>query len=208
MRFTTTSSIEPNHPEDAVFYVMFHGYGNDESEMVRIIQAVNPDADYVSFRGVLSRPLLGGNAWYDADDANEQIQLRCSAIGDEIVDQLDSTSTHEKRIVLVGFSQGGYLAYRILAEHVDIIDSAILLSPAFHGVGSSDEDNAEDVPADVRPKVFLAYGTADRAIPAEQRSGIEQALSSFTDVEEHTYPGLDHDVNADELKDIQHFVES
>ena len=206
MRLTTISSIEPNHPADGVLYVMFHGYGNDEEEMVRIITAVDPDADYISFRGVISRPFLGGNAWYDADDAGEQIRLRCSAIGDEIVDQLDSTSTHQKRIVLVGFSQGGYLAYRILAEHADIIDSAILLSPAFHGNGSVDEDVLPDDVSDDKPGVFLAYGSGDREIPDEQQQGIRDALAEFSDVEDHVYPGLDHDVSSEELEDVKQFM--
>ena len=144
MRLTAQSSIDTNHPPDGVLYVMFHGYGNNESAMVRIISAVDLDADYMSFRAVTHRPFLGGNFWYDPEATRDQIRLRCSQIGDEIIDQLDSTATLHKRIVLVGFSQGGYLAYRILEDHADIIDCAILLSPSFYGSVFSDSAIVDD----------------------------------------------------------------
>ena len=241
MRLTALSSIDTNHPADGVLYVMFHGYGNNESAMVRIISAVDPDADYMSFRAVTHRPFLGGNFWYDPEATRDQIRLRCSAIGDEIIDQLDATATHQKRIILVGFSQGGYLAYRILEDHADIIDSAILLSPSFYGsafadseiVGEiddemdEDDDELDDVVidddieeaddeidgtevghaiADIPPHVFLAYGSADNVIPLDQQQGMRDALSDFSDLEDHIYPGLGHTVSVEELDDVRTFI--
>ncbi|MCI1219311.1 MAG: prolyl oligopeptidase family serine peptidase [Bifidobacterium sp.] len=214
MRFTTTTSIDPSHRADGDLYVMFHGYGNDEFEMVRILRAIDPDADYMSFRGPIHREYLGGNAWYDDTSADSLIQERCSALGDDIVDMLDSTLMHNKRIIPVGFSQGGYLAYRLLAEHPDVFDAAVLMSPAFHDTALADADSeagieeslvAEEV-TDTKPRVFLGYGELDLRIPAAQQQGIAASLSRFADLDAHVYPGMRHEVCPQELDDIKHFL--
>ncbi|MCH4209623.1 alpha/beta hydrolase [Bifidobacterium sp.] len=214
MRFTTTTSIDPGHRADGDLYVMFHGYGNDESEMIRILGAIDPDADYKSFRGPIHRQYLGGNAWYDDTCADSLIQERCSALGDDIVDMLDSTLLHSKRIIPVGFSQGGYLAYRLLAEHPDIFDTAVLMSPAFHDTAVSEEGNESpiedslvaEVVTDTKPRVFLGYGELDARIPAAQQQGIAGSLARFADLDAHTYPGMRHEVCPQELDDIKRFL--
>lgn len=75
MRMQMTSQIDADG-NDPIF-LMFHGYGNDESEMVRILDAVYapmradaaPSAiaavpSYISFRATYARPYMGGNYWY------------------------------------------------------------------------------------------------------------------------------------------------
>ena len=75
MRMQMTSQIDAGG-NDPIF-LMFHGYGNDESEMMRILDAVyaptRADAapaaiaavpSYISFRATYARPYMGGNYWY------------------------------------------------------------------------------------------------------------------------------------------------
>ena len=50
--------------DEGDLFLMFHGYGNDEHEMIRIIDAVDAEADYYSFRGTYARRYMGGNYWY------------------------------------------------------------------------------------------------------------------------------------------------
>ena len=71
MRMQMTSQIDAGG-NDPIF-LMFHGYGNDESEMMRILDAVyaptRADAapaaiaavpSYISFRATYARPYMGG----------------------------------------------------------------------------------------------------------------------------------------------------
>lgn len=71
MRMQMTSQIDAGG--NAPIFLMFHGYGNDESEMVRILDAVyaptRADAapaaiaavpSYISFRATYARPYMGG----------------------------------------------------------------------------------------------------------------------------------------------------
>ncbi|MBT1166569.1 alpha/beta hydrolase [Bifidobacterium simiarum] len=231
MRLTMISDIDFGHdgidgPDGtgdsdgaADLYVMFHGYGNDEQEMIRIIKAIDPEADYMTVRGPIGRRYLGGYAWYDSvgwDDA--RIQSQCSAIGDRIVTLLDANGLRRRRIVLVGFSQGGYLSYRLLADHPDVFDAAVLLAPSFHddrtvtpdlggaGLGGDGDARGDGLGGGGRPAVFLGYGTLDRQIPDRQKEAIRKALAGFARVEERTYEGMRHDVCEREFEDIREFL--
>ena len=74
MRLRSVSSItveSAGASDESVdpLFVMFHGYGNSESEMIRILDGLVPQgadhADYVAYRGVLERDrFLGGYAWF------------------------------------------------------------------------------------------------------------------------------------------------
>ena len=214
MRLAMISNIDFDRDDDdhdgksADLFVMFHGYGNDEREMERIIGAVDPDADYISVQAPIHRTYLGGHAWYDSagwDDA--RIQAQCSAIGDRLVGLLDAAAFAGRRIVLVGFSQGGYLSYRLLADHPDVFDAAVLLAPSFHDAVSHDAVATTPEPAgDARPAVFLGYGTEDRQIPEVQKNAMRGALARFADVEEHAYEHMRHDVCEQEFADISAFL--
>ncbi len=215
MRFTKVTSIDSAHDPEDKLYVMFHGYGNDEYEMIRIMAAIDPDADFISFRGVVDRPYLGGNAWYGKDDDDETIQGKCSAIGDEVVDMLDSTALHNKQIIPIGFSQGAYLAYRLFAEHPEVFDTVVLLSPTFHDTLKTDDPDAsaveesmvlEDV-TDSKPKVFLGYGDLDGEIHQDRQDLMRRALEQFADLEDHVYPGMRHDVCEKEFSDVKRFLQ-
>ena len=72
MRMQMTSQIDAGG-NDPIF-LMFHGYGNDESEMMRILDAVYAPSEpmrprpqfaavpsYISFRATYARPYMGGN---------------------------------------------------------------------------------------------------------------------------------------------------
>jgi phospholipase/carboxylesterase len=216
LRFTKVTSIDSAHDAEDRLFVMFHGYGNDEYEMIRIMAAIDPEADYISFRGVVERPYLGGDAWYGKDDTDEEIQRQCSAIGDEVVDMLDSTALHNKRVIPIGFSQGGYLAYRLFAEHPEVFDTAVLLSPAFHDPSDADDPDApsveesmvlEDV-TDSKPKVFLGYGDLDTEVSPERRQRMRHALSTFADLSDKVYEGMRHDVCDKEFADIRRFLQN
>ncbi|MBW3088517.1 alpha/beta fold hydrolase [Bifidobacterium sp. 82T24] len=189
-------------------FVMFHGYGNDEQEMVRIIDAIEPGTDYISVQAPIHRTYLGGHAWYDSagwDDV--RIQAQCSAIGDRLVTLLDASGLRNRRIVLVGFSQGGYLSYRLLADHPDVFDAAVLLAPSFHDADTGGTVATVPEPSGAaRPDVFLGYGTLDRQIPDAQKAAMRDALARFANVEERAYAGMRHDVCEQEFADIRAFL--
>lgn len=134
MRIRTVTNIDFGS-DDNLLFLGFHGFGNDETEMIRIIEALYDGSDhepnYMSFRGTYSRPFIGNNHWYPDGCSTEERRRECHDVGDAVIELLRSPAYVRFRKVLIGFSQGGYLSYRMVLEHPDSFGAAILMSPSF-----------------------------------------------------------------------------
>lgn len=76
---------------------------------------------------------MGGNYWYPDGCGVDERQRECAAVGDAVASLLDASAFAHRRKILIGFSQGGYLSYRLVKAHPTLFDAAILLSPSFMG---------------------------------------------------------------------------
>ena len=206
-------------PSDLLF-LGFHGYGNDESEMVRIINAICGDSNadnttgstvatfthypttrrpsYLSFRAPHARPYIG-HYWYPDGCSVSERRRACTEIGDSVVQLLDAPAFGQFRKVLIGFSQGGYLSYRMVAEHPDVFDAAILLSPSFKGEAASE-------PVAGHTRFALCHGTADRTIPAANQQCARAKLTATGNCPVFEYPGMAHAVCDQESLDLRNWL--
>lgn len=206
-------------PSDLLF-LGFHGYGNDESEMVRIINAICGDSNadnttgstvatfthypttrrpsYLSFRAPHARPYIG-HYWYPDGCSVSERRRACTEIGDSVVQLLDAPAFGQFRKVLIGFSQGGYLSYRMVAEHPDVFDAAILLSPSFKGEAASE-------PVAGHTRFALCHGTADRTIPAANQQCARAKLTATGNCTVFEYPGMAHVVCDQEIIDLRNWL--
>ena len=206
-------------PSDLLF-LGFHGYGNDESEMVRIINAICGDSNadnttgstvatfthyptprrpsYLSFRAPHARPYIG-HYWYPDGCSVSERRRACTEIGDSVVQLLDAPAFGQFRKVLIGFSQGGYLSYRMVAEHPDVFDAAILLSPSFKGEAASE-------PVAGHTRFALCHGTADRTIPAANQQCARAKLTATGNCTVFEYPGMAHAVCDQEIIDLRNWL--
>lgn len=206
-------------PSDLLF-LGFHGYGNDESEMVRIINAICGDSNadnttgstvatfthypttrrpsYLSFRAPHARPHIG-HYWYPDGCSVSERRRACTEIGDSVVQLLDAPAFGQFRKVLIGFSQGGYLSYRMVAEHPDVFDAAILLSPSFKGEAASE-------PVAGHTRFALCHGTADRTIPAANQQCARAKLTATGNCTVFEYPGMAHAVCDQEIIDLRNWL--
>lgn len=206
-------------PSDLLF-LGFHGYGNDESEMVRIINAICGDSNadnttgstvatfthypttrrpsYLSFRAPHARPYIG-HYWYPDGCSVSERRRACTEIGDSVVQLLDAPAFGQFRKVLIGFSQGGYLSYRMVAEHPDVFDAAILLSPSFKGEAASE-------PVAGHTRFALCHGTADRTSPAANQQCARAKLTATGNCTVFEYPGMAHAVCDQEIIDLRNWL--
>lgn len=218
MRLKMTSQINVGGTDP--LFVMFHGYGNDESEMVRIIDAVyaernvRTDTDgsssiesssefaggpgYLSFRGTYARPYMGGNYWYPDGCGVEERQRECAAVGEAVKQLLGSPLFADRKKVLIGFSQGGYMSYRMVQAYPKLFDAAILLSPSFKG-----EEHAR---LNSPTRLFLAYGSEDRTIPLADQRNAHKVLEAAGHLTFREYTGMAHAISDEEIADIRSFL--
>lgn len=118
-------------------------------------------------------------------------------MGDAIVRLLDSPAYVRFRKVLIGFSQGGYLSYRMVAEHPDVFDMAILMSPSFKG------ETADLLPATGRTRFALCYGSEDRTIPLSDQQCARNKLAQTGNLTYFEYPGMAHGICNQEIHDLR-----
>lgn len=208
-------------------FVMFHGYGNNESEMIRIINAVYASGDspatpdevthdeasptaqlnasgaakpnYLSFRGTYARPYMGGNYWYPDGCSIEERQNECKAVGEAVVQLVTAPLFTNKRKILVGFSQGGYMSYRLVKAYPNLFDAAILLSPSFKG--------EEESVLESSTRFFLAYGAKDHTIPLEDQRNAHTVLENAGHLTYREYSDMGHAICNEEIADIQQFLQ-
>ena len=241
MQLYITGSIdfeESASVSNDLLFLGFHGYSNDESEMVRIINAIY-DADrcdgntpginrttaahtssassastianhspaahhaqrpqlpnYLSFRGTYERPYIGSYYWYPDGCSVSERRSACTEVGNSVVKLLDSPAFQQFRKVLIGFSQGGYLSYRMVAEHPDVFDAAILLSPSFKG-------EADSEPPAGCTRFALCYGTDDHTIPAADQQCARAKLGAAGNCTVFEYHGMAHGLCDQEIIDLR-----
>jgi polyhydroxybutyrate depolymerase len=82
------------------------------------------------------------------------------------------------RLYVAGFSNGGMLAYRIAAEHPDVVAAVAVVSATIGGTPSAKEPEWS-VPRPERPVAVLAiHGRADTSVPYEGGRGPQSRGSS------------------------------
>ena len=98
--------------DDDLLLLGFHGFGNDEHEMIRIIDALyagtGREPNYISFRGTYDRPFIGNSYWYPDGCGVAERRRECTRVGEAVVKLLRSPVYDRFRKVLIGFSQGAW----------------------------------------------------------------------------------------------------
>lgn len=200
-----TVSVDGGRPADDRLFVMFHGYGNDEREMIRVIDGVYAGTErspsYLSFHGTYDRVYMGGAYWYPDGCGVEERRRECSAVGDAVVAMLDSPMFANRRKILIGFSQGGYMSYRLVRKHPDVFDAAILMSPSFKGEEMTD---GATITGDTR--FLLLYGSEDYTIPLDDQRAARCVLEETGRLESREYTGMGHAITKAEIADIRVFL--
>lgn len=204
LRMTSQINVDPATDDDRLF-VMFHGYGNDEREMIRVIDAVYAGTgsrpSYLSFRGTYDRDYMGGAYWYPDGCGVEERRRECTQVGNAVVSLLDAPMFTSRRRILVGFSQGGYLSWRMSLEHPHAFDAAILMSPSFKGEQDTDPT---DVASSTR--YLLLYGADDHTIPAADQQRACQVLQATGRCTRYEYAGMGHAICDREIADMRAFL--
>ncbi|KAB5607766.1 alpha/beta hydrolase [Bifidobacterium jacchi] len=200
MRLNATAHIDFS-AESEPLLLMFHGYGNDETEMIRVIDAVYRDGaepSYLSFAAPHLRPYLGGRYWYPDGCGVEERRRACRAAGAAVVAMIDAPVFSRRSKVLIGFSQGGYLAYRMVVDHPDLFDAAVLLSPSFKG--------ERGTVLDCRTRFMLAYGGTDVTIPPADQLTARHVLAQSGRLVYREYKDMGHAICDREIADIHDFL--
>jgi predicted esterase len=179
--------------------VLVHGRGGGPSDMLGLGAALDaPDVAFVA-------PQAAGNVWYPlrflAPPAENEPWLSSGLdLLRACVETIERQGIPRRRIVLLGFSQGGCLALHFGATHATRWGGLIGLSAGL--IGPPGVPWSFDGTLDGTP-VFLGCSDRDPHIPEIRLHESADALRALGgDVTLTLYPGLGHAVNAAEIAQV------
>ncbi|MDZ7925605.1 MAG: dienelactone hydrolase family protein [Marinagarivorans sp.] len=204
------------HPTPTATIIWLHGLGADGHDFASVIPELHLPSDLALrfiFPHAPAMPVTinGGYvmpAWYDIlamdiDREVDEVQLRQSAA--EIVKFIEHEKTRgiaSNRILVVGFSQGGAVAYEVALSYSQPLAGLLALSTYFATKNSVVLHEAnQNLPIEIH------HGAYDGVVPnvlGQQALALLQQKKYTVKYREYA---MEHSVSAEQLTDIGQFIQ-
>ena len=153
-------------------FLMLHGTGGNENDLLPIAAHIDPQASVLSVRGNVSENGMPrffkrlSEGVFDMED----LKLRTEELNGFIGQAAEEHGFDRSNVIAIGYSNGANIAANLLFTYTDALKGAILHHPM---VPNRDTElpNLAGVP------VFIAAGTNDPICPAEESTDLERLLS-------------------------------
>ncbi len=155
---------------DAPIFLLLHGTGGTEQDLVGLVSLLDPEAGYLSVRGEVSENGMPrffkrlAEGIFDEED----LALRTARLIQFLRDQAAERGFDLDRLIPVGYSNGANIAANMLFEEA-LFKQAILLHPMVprRGVTLPDLSNV---------RVFIGAGSNDPICPAQETEELSALL--------------------------------
>ena len=159
--------IYKENKKDAPVFVLLHGTGGSETDLLPLAQVLAPDYNVLSVRGEVKengmnrffRRLGEGN--YDWED----LEVRSEALVNFIKDKSQEHDFSLEDVIFVGFSNGSNIAMHMMINHPETFKKAMLFAPLY-------PKNLEENIDFSKAEIFLSLGKGDPIVPEEQSNHV------------------------------------
>jgi phospholipase/carboxylesterase len=186
--------------EGTPLLVLMHGYGTDESRMVRLFDYLPPDFTCAALRA----PMVIGDhyGWFLLDYflANDFADVISAT--NAVHTWIGSVRGKHSSVSLMGYSQGMAMASTLLRLHPGSYKATVGLS----GVVLDNELLSLTASFESPPPFFWGRDKADLVINEEATEYTAQWLEKNTRLTARTYPGMGHAMSKSELVDVSAFL--
>ena len=195
---------KPSHiKNDLKIIFLLHGYGSNEEDLFSLKEFIPSNYIIISLRAPI---IIGFNsyAWYTINfensidrwiDKDEAINSK-NVIINEISLHMEDLGFKNKKISLLGFSQGAILSWSLGIEYPHLIKNILPLSGFYHSEITNSNSNSK-----FKLNCFSSHGIHDQVIPISwARKGIE-LLKKNINIEFKEYRS-GHEINNENLRDI------
>ena len=180
--------------------VMMHGYGTDESRMVRLFDYLPPDFTCAALRA----PMIIGDhyGWFLLDYflANDFADVISTT--NTVHDWINSVRGQHSSVSLLGYSQGMAMASTLLRLHPKSYQAVVGLS----GFVLENDLLALTDSFEAPPPFFWGRDKADLVINEDATAHTEEWLNANTQLTARTYPGMGHAMSKAEMVDVSAFL--
>ena len=165
--------IYNENKKGAPVFVLLHGTGGTETDLMPLASALNPEYNFLSIRGNVKengmnryfRRLGEGN--YDWED----LEFRSKELYEFIAKKAQEYDLKLEDVIFVGFSNGSNIAIQLMLQQEGKFKKAMLFAPLY----PTDLERKHDF-SDV--KVFLSLGKGDPIVPESES---ERVIKLFED---------------------------
>ena len=195
---------KPSHIKiDLKIIFLLHGYGSNEEDLFSLKEFIPSNYIIISLRAPI---IIGFNsyAWYTINfensidrwiDKDQAINSK-NVIINEISLHMEDLGFKNKKISLLGFSQGAILSWSLGIEYPHLIKNILPLSGFYHSEITNSNSNSK-----FKLNCFSSHGIDDPVIPISwARKGIE-LLKKNINIEFKEYQS-GHEINNENLRDI------
>ncbi|MED0660182.1 alpha/beta hydrolase [Bacillus smithii] len=176
-------------------FLLLHGTGGNESDLLPLAGMIDPDASVLSVRGnVLEngmprffRRLAEGV--FDEKD----LVFRTKELYEFLDEASKKYSFDRKNIVAIGYSNGANIAGSLLFHYQDALKGAILFHPMVPRRGINLPDLSET-------KVFIAAGTNDPICSPQESSELQLLLAQAHAKVDIHWENKGHQLTLDEIQ--------
>lgn len=154
-------------------FILLHGTGGDETNLVPVAQALNPNATIFSIRGNVNENGMNryfkrhGEGQYDVEDLNQ----RGKELHQFIVEKASEYDFSVDDVILLGFSNGSNIGINMLLLEEAAFNRGILFAPMYP-VDLKNEIDLSDA------KVFLSMGENDPIVSREESERVIEIFES------------------------------
>ena len=180
--------------------VMMHGYGTDESRMVRLFEYLPSGFTCAALRAPM--PIGDHYGWFLLDYflANDFADVISTT--NKVHDWINAVRDQHSSVSLLGYSQGMAMASTLLRLHPKSYETVVGLS----GFVLENDLLALTDSFEAPPPFFWGRDKADLVINEDATAHTEEWLNANTRLTARTYPGMGHAMCKAEMVDISAFL--
>lgn len=157
--------------ENPPLLILLHGYGSNEQDLFSFAEELPDELLIISARAPLTMA-YGGYAWYtihfdntDAKFSDTDEALKSKEIISTFIDEiLTNFEVDQKKVFLLGFSQGTILSYSVALSYPEKVQYIVGLSGYINNELLPQNLNTDDLK---HLEIYSSHGTVDQVIPVE-----------------------------------------
>lgn len=154
-------------------FILLHGTGADEENLLPVAQFLNPEASILSIRGNVSENGMNryfkrhGEGKYDVED----LMKRGEELAEFIEEKAKEHDFSLDNAIYVGFSNGSNIAMNMLLQRDSKVNKAMLYAPMYP-IDVEEDVNLADT------QIFLSMGENDPIVPVVESERVREIFKA------------------------------
>jgi len=189
--------------ESALTYLLLHGTGGNERDLIPILDMIDPSANVF---GVLGEVSEHGMARYfkrlsEGVFDEEDLDFRTDRLHEFVLSKCQEYGEDLRKLVTLGYSNGANMAQSLILRHPHSFYTVVMLHPMNVKKNVAFEDLSH-------MKIFISAGQFDPICPIEETDVLEHRLKAAKAQLEVSVLNTDHRITYEEVMNVKKWIEN